>query len=76
MSPAVRSERSAPTRDFRCVGGLLCPRPDLGGLREIETALEATIFEDVAVGAILTVGDLTAICAETLAECRRSQRAR
>ncbi len=39
---------------------------------EIETALEATIFEDVAVGAVLTVGDLTAICEESLAKLKRA----
>jgi acyl carrier protein len=39
---------------------------------EIETALAAPIFDDVAVGAILTVGDLTAFCEETLAKSRRA----
>jgi acyl carrier protein len=38
---------------------------------EIETALVAPIFDGVAVGAILTVGDLTAICEETLGKSRR-----
>jgi acyl carrier protein len=39
---------------------------------EIETALESPIFEDVAVGAILTIKDLTAICEETLAKSKRA----
>ena len=39
---------------------------------ELETALEAPIFEDVAVGAILTIGDLTAVCEETLARLKRA----
>jgi acyl carrier protein len=39
---------------------------------EIESALETPIFEDVAVGAVLTVGDLTALCEETLAKTKRA----
>ncbi|MBX3201426.1 MAG: hypothetical protein KF850_39390 [Labilithrix sp.] len=39
---------------------------------EIETALETPVFEDVAVGAILTVGDLTALCEESLAASKRA----
>ncbi len=35
---------------------------------EIENALGRTIFGDVAVGAILTIGDLVATCEELLAE--------
>ncbi len=39
---------------------------------EIESAFEAPIFDEVAVGAILTIGDLTAICEETLARLKRA----
>ena len=38
---------------------------------EIESALDVPVFDDVAVGAILTVGELTAICEETLAKWKR-----
>ena len=39
---------------------------------EIETAIGAPIFDDVAVGAVLTIADLTAICEETLAKSKRA----
>lgn len=38
---------------------------------EIESALDVPVFDGVAVGAILTIGDLTAMCEETLAKTRR-----
>ncbi len=31
---------------------------------ELESAIGAPIFDDVAIGAILTVGDLTEVCAQ------------
>lgn len=39
---------------------------------EIETALDAPIFDDVAVGAVLTIGDLTALCEEALTTSKRA----
>mgnify|MGYP001153126297 CR=1 FL=1 len=39
---------------------------------EIETALDAPIYEEVAVGAVHTIGDMMAICEETLAKLKRA----
>lgn len=61
------------TADQELRGDLGLDSLDLAQLgAEIETAFEAPIFEDVAVGAILTIGDLTAICEETLAKLKRA----
>lgn len=59
------------TADQELRGDLGLDSLDLAQLgAEIETALEAPIFDDVAVGAILTVGDLTAVCEETVARTK------
>ena len=67
-----RPSAQAVTADQELRGDLGLDSLDLAQLgAEIETALAAPIFDDVAVGAILTVGDLTAICEETLAKSKR-----
>ena len=68
-----RPEARAVTADEELRGDLGLDSLDLAQLgAEIESALEVPIFEDVAVGAILTVGDLTAICEESLAKSKRA----
>jgi acyl carrier protein len=68
-----RPSAQAVTADQELRGDLGLDSLDLAQLgAEIETALAAPIFDDVAVGAILTVGDLTAICEETLGKSRRA----
>jgi acyl carrier protein len=68
-----RPSAPAVTADQELRGDLGLDSLDLAQLgAEIETALAAPIFDDVAVGAILTVGDLTAICEETLGKSRRA----
>jgi acyl carrier protein len=68
-----RPTAQAVTADQELRGDLGLDSLDLAQLgAEIETALEISIFEDVAVGAILTIGDLTAICEETLAKSKRA----
>jgi len=63
----------AVTADQELRGDLGLDSLDLAQLgAEIETALDAPIFEEVAVGAVLTIGDLTAICEETLAKLKRA----
>jgi acyl carrier protein len=69
-----RPNAQAVTTDQELRGDLGLDSLDLAQLgAELETALEVSIFEDVAVGAILTIGDLTTICEETLA--KKSKRA-
>jgi acyl carrier protein len=66
-----RPNAQAVTADEELRGDLGLDSLDLAQLgAEIESALDAPIFEDVAVGAILTIGDLTAICEETLAKSK------
>jgi len=68
-----RPSARAVTADQELRGDLGLDSLDLAQLgAEIENALAAPIFDDVAVGAILTVGDLTAICEETLGKSRRA----
>jgi acyl carrier protein len=68
-----RPSAPAVTADQELRGDLGLDSLDLAQLgAEIETALAAPIFDDVAVGAILTVGDLTAICEETIGKSRRA----
>jgi acyl carrier protein len=69
-----RPTARAVTADQELRGDLGLDSLDLAQLgAEIETALVAPIFDDVAVGAILTVGDLTAICEETLGKSGRER---
>ena len=68
-----RPNAQAVTADEELRGDLGLDSLDLAQLgAEIECALEAPIFDDVAVGAILTIGDLTAMCEETLAKSKRA----
>lgn len=68
-----RPDAEAVMADQELRGDLGLDSLDLAQLgAELETAFEAPIFEDVAVGAILTIGDLTAICEETLAKLKRA----
>ena len=68
-----RPHARAVTADQELRGDLGLDSLDLAQLgAEIETALDAPIFEEVAVGAVLTIGDLTAICEETLAKLKRA----
>ena len=68
-----RPSAPAVTAEQELRGDLGLDSLDLAQLgAEIETALAAPIFDDVAVGAILTVGDLTAICEEILKSRRAS----
>lgn len=56
------------TEDQELRGDLELDSLDLAQLgAEIEAALGMPIFDEVAVGAILTVGDLTAVCEECFA---------
>lgn len=68
-----RPDAEAVTSDLELRGELGLDSLDVAQLgAEIETALRAAIFEDVALGAILTVGDLVATCEEALANARRA----
>ncbi len=69
-----RPDAQSVTAEQELRGDLGLDSLDLAQLgASIETALEMPIFEDVAVGAILTVGDLTAVCEETVANTRRAR---
>ena len=68
-----RPNAQAVAADQELRGDLGLDSLDLAQLgAELETALDAPIFDGVAVGAILTVGDLMAICEETLAKSKRA----
>jgi acyl carrier protein len=68
-----RPNAQAVTSDQELRGDLGLDSLDLAQLgAEIETALDAPVFDDVAVGAILTVRDLTVTCEETLAKAKRA----